>query len=191
MLHKNHSNKRNTKGKKKYQKPVAKLIDVSLGVWGGTCGTCLSSLTEIATPYGDINIKDIKINQQVWTLDEKGRRVSMPVVKISKTAVFNHHKVIRLTLVDGRELWVSPDHPTINQKRICQLGKRQKYDCSVVLDVQLVDYWDKYTYDLLPAGDRGYYWANNILIGSTLNYAIPEEDPSFLIKRAFSSVEFL
>lgn len=33
---------------------------------------------------------------------------------------------------------------------------------------ELVSYSNGYTYDVLPSGDTGLYWANGILIGSTL-----------------------
>lgn len=136
---------------------------------------CLSSSTKIAAPFGSINVKNIKIGQLVWTLDKSGKKVAAPVIKISKTAVPKTHQVTHLILEDGRELLVSPHHPIINQKEVYQLKKGQKYDDSIITDIKLVHYKYKYTYDLLPAGDTGYYWANYILMGSTLSYSSQQE----------------
>lgn len=178
--------------KKKYQRPSARLTKINVGVWGGSgsAGSCLASTTKILTLKGDIPVKQIKVGQLVWTLNKNGKRVTAPVIKISKTRVPQTHHVIHLILKDGRELWVSPDHPIISKKKIHQLRKRQAYDRSTVLYINLVSYVGKYTYDILPDGDMGHYWANNILIGSTLGYDFTEEN-YLLIKRILSFVEFL
>jgi len=42
-------------------------------------------------------------------------------------------------------------------------------DGSRVLSVDLLAYPGYATYDLLPAGDTGFYWADGILIASTLD----------------------
>jgi len=74
---------------------------------------------------------------------------------------------LRLTLGDGRSLDVSPGHPAVNST-VENLKTGQEYDGSVITSILPVDYSYDYTYDILPAGDTGHYWANDILIGSTL-----------------------
>jgi hypothetical protein len=76
--------------------------------------------------------------------------------------------MVHLILKDGRELYASPGHPTTDGRKLGQLKVGDSLDGSVVMVAQLVPYNQSHTYDLLPAGDTGFYWANGILIASTL-----------------------
>jgi len=78
------------------------------------------------------------------------------------------HVMVHLILKDGRELYASPGHPTTDGRTLGQLKVGDSLDGSVVMVAQLVPYNQSYTYDLLPAGDTGFYWADGILIASTL-----------------------
>jgi hypothetical protein len=71
-------------------------------------------------------------------------------------------------LRDGRELWASPGHPTADGKRLADLKVNDLLDRARVIKVDRLRYAGTATYDLLPAGDTGFYWANGILMGSTL-----------------------
>jgi len=42
------------------------------------------------------------------------------------------------------------------------------YDGAKVVSSELVPYWDEYTYDLLTDNATSEYWANGILLRSTL-----------------------
>lgn len=129
---------------------------------------CLSLNTKISTPNGQINVQELSSGMLVYTQDKLGNKIIQPILKVSSTQVPVNHKVVHLILKDGRELWVSPTHP-IPQKRLVediQIG--EVYDGSIVKEINVEEYLEERTYDLLPAGDTGYYWANNILMGSTL-----------------------
>ena len=132
------------------------------------CPICLASNTVIATPNGNILVTELKVGMQVWTVDRFGNKVSAPILKTSSVTVPSSHKVAHLVLSDGRNLWVSPGHPAANGKSVEQLKTGDLYDGSVIVSNDLQSYWDTKTYDILPAGDTGYYWANGILMGSTL-----------------------
>jgi hypothetical protein len=41
-------------------------------------------------------------------------------------------------------------------------------DGGIILSAERARYTGSATYDLLPAGETGFYWANGILIASTL-----------------------
>lgn len=129
---------------------------------------CLSSLTEIFTSQGDVIIKNLKVGDLVWTLNKEGKKELQPIVKLSRVAVPKTHQMSHLVFIDGRELYVSPGHPTTDGKTVGILKVGDKYDNSIVKSNKFVSYWDSYTYDLLPAGDTGFYFANGILMGSTL-----------------------
>ena len=128
---------------------------------------CLSSNTLISTPNGEINVKNLKEGLLVWTQDENGNKVSAPIVQLRKLPV-SQHQVVHLVLTDGREVWVSPSHPDVNGSNIGDIQVGDDYDNSVVVKADLVDYQYSHTYDLLPAGATGHYWANDVLMGSTL-----------------------
>lgn len=129
---------------------------------------CLSSNTKIATPVGEILVKNLRIGMKVWTLNKRGERVPAPIVRLSGTSVPVTHKMVHVSLADGREVWVSPGHPISDGRHIEELRIGDLLDRYVITGTELVDYWDLKTYDLLPAGDTRIYWANGIPLMSTL-----------------------
>lgn len=132
------------------------------------CPICLSSETRIATSGGEIKVTSLQVGMKVWTLDGRGNRELQPIVKLSSKNVGKKHSIYRLALSDGRTVDVSPNHPTADGRTTGQLSSGDKYDNSTVLSNQTMLYTDSKTYDLLPNGDTGYYFANGILMGSTL-----------------------
>lgn len=78
------------------------------------------------------------------------------------------HEMVHVILKDGRELWASPGHPTADGRRLGDLALGDILDGAVIVSIERVPYAEPATYDLLPAGGTGYYWANGILVGSTL-----------------------
>ena len=132
------------------------------------CPICLASNTMIATPNGDIVVTALVPGMQVWTEDKDGKRVAASIVRVSRTPVTSTHQVIHLVLSDGREVWASPNHPTTDGREMKDLRPGFSYDDALVTKSESILYWDEATYDLLPSGDTGYYWANGILMGSTL-----------------------
>jgi hypothetical protein len=133
-----------------------------------TCPICLAAGTMIATPDGPIPVQNLRAGMPVWTMDRSGVRIARPVVRIGKTVVPSTHQVVHLELQDGRQLWVSPGHPTADGRTVGQLQAGDGLDGGIVRSVDLVRYTGYAIYDLLPAGDTGFYWANGILLGSTL-----------------------
>ncbi|MCE9585791.1 hypothetical protein K8R04_00540 [Candidatus Uhrbacteria bacterium] len=132
------------------------------------CPICLAASTLIGTPKGDVNVKDIREGMMVWTMKRDGNKVAMPVLKVTKTLVSKTHRIVHLKLSDGREAWISPGHPTMDKRLIGALRAGDLYNGSTVLLAELAPYTDLATYDLLPSGETGTYWANSVLVGSTL-----------------------
>ena len=133
-----------------------------------TCPICLAEGTLIDTPAGPMPVQNLRPGMLVWTVEAGGVRAVQPVLRIGKTVVPSTHKVVHLVLEDGRELWVSPGHPTAGGHRVGQLQVGDPLDGGVIRSAELVSYTGYATYDLLPAGETGFYWANGILLGSTL-----------------------
>jgi hypothetical protein len=107
---------------------------------------------------------------QVWTLDKSGSRVSGTIIKTSKVPVPPTHHMVHLILGDGREILASPGHPTSDGRRIDDLIPGEFYDGASVISAERVAYAETATYDLLPSSDTGLYWANGILLKSTLGH---------------------
>jgi len=132
------------------------------------CPICLARGTRIATPTGDVAVEGLRVGDIVWTLDAAGARVALPLVEIGSTPVPTTHRVVHLVLADGRVVDVSPGHPTADGRRVGDLTAGDDYDGAIVLSAEFVPYTGGATFDVLPAGATGAYWANGVLLGSTL-----------------------
>jgi len=132
------------------------------------CPICLASDVAIATPTGDLNVKDVRKGTIVWSLDADGEKVAAEVLAVSRMEAPPGHRVVRLILSDGRSARISPEHPTIDGRIVGDLRTGDAYDGATVRSAGLEAYGDDATYDLLPEG-IGAYWANGILMGSTID----------------------
>jgi hypothetical protein len=132
------------------------------------CPICLALGTRIATPTGEFAVQDLRVGDIVWTLDTTGARVSAPLIAVGNTPVPATHIVVRVALDDGRLVFVSPGHPTADGRHIGDLAARDTLDGALIASVDRVAYAGGATYDILPAGTTGAYWANGVLLGSTL-----------------------
>ena len=132
------------------------------------CPICLAADALIDTPAGRIAVSALKVGMPVWTQDKEGGRVAGVVAQTAHVAVPATHQVVRVRLADGREVRVSPGHPTADGRRVGDLASGDVLDGARVVSVEREAYPDGATYDLLPSGGAGTYWANGILLGSTL-----------------------
>lgn len=133
-----------------------------------TCPICLAAGTLIDTPRGPVSVENLRVGDSVWTMKGSGERVSGSILRTSRVPVPASHQVIHVTLSDGRELWASPGHPTANGKMLGDLRVNDLLDGARLIKVERLHYAGTATYDLLPSGSTGFYWANGILMGSTL-----------------------
>ena len=133
------------------------------------CPICLALGTRIATPDGERVVQDLRVGDIVWTIDATGRRTAAPLIEIGSTPVPSTHQVVRLALDDGRVVSVSPGHPTADGRRVGDLVAGDSIDGARIAGVERVAYSGGATYDILPAGATGTYWANGVLLGSTLH----------------------
>ncbi len=133
------------------------------------CPICLAKGTQIATPAGLIPVEDLAVGGPIWTVDRSGRRALGAILRVSRTPVPQGHPMILLILDDGRALRASPGHPTADGRAIGDLRVGDRYDGAWVIAIRLVPYTDAATYDVLPSGETGLYWANGVLLGSSLH----------------------
>jgi hypothetical protein len=132
------------------------------------CPICLAAATLISTPNGDMRVTDVTLGMVVWTASVDGTRVAVPVLEVGSMQVPATHRMVHLVLADGRELLASPGHRTADGRPLGSLAAGDALDGSTITRWELVPYAGDRTYDLLPAGPTGAYWANGILLTSTL-----------------------
>jgi len=129
---------------------------------------CLSRGILIDTPTGPLPVEQMQTGTLVLTLDSSGNRVAVPVIETSSTFVPLMFRVVRLTLDDGRFVTASPGHPTSEWRPLGDYLPGDSLDRGRVIRIERLIYEGGSTFDLLPAGGSGLYWANGILLGSTL-----------------------
>ena len=129
---------------------------------------CLAAGTLIDTPVGLVPVEDLNAGDMVWTTDQLGRRIQAQILKTSRNPTHFEHQVVHIRLDDDREAWVSPGHPTADGRTFGDLEPGDLLDGAHVTLLELVPYAMPETYDILPSGETGFYWANGILMGSTL-----------------------
>jgi len=132
------------------------------------CPICLARGTRIATPDGERAVEDLRPGMAVWTTDATGRRVGGQVVAVGSTPVPATHEVVHLVLSDGRTVDVSPGHRLPGGRRLGDLRSGDPVDGATVASAAVEAYDGDATFDLLPSGPTGTYWANGILLTSTL-----------------------
>ncbi len=137
----------------------------------GGCPICLAATTRIATPHGPILVSDLRAGMLVWTVDA-GKRVAAPIAIVRYTPAPFGHRVIRVVLADGRAVVASPGHPTGDGRRVGELNPGDLLDGSRVAMINVLPYSGD-TWDLLPLSSTGTYWADGVLLGSTLTNAEP------------------
>ena len=136
-----------------------------------SCPICLAGDTTIDTPLGPVAVKDLRPGLPVWTADAAGKRQPALIAATHAERVTGPHTMLHVALDDGRQLRVSPGHPTAGGEPVGKLAPGDRLDGARVLAVERVPLQDAATYDLLPTGGTGLYWANGILLGSTLQAA--------------------
>jgi hypothetical protein len=130
---------------------------------------CAAPTTKIATPSGEVEIAQLQVGDWVYSV-HNGAIEAVPVQQVSSTEVVRHH-VTRVTLDSGAVLEISPGHPTADGRAFGGLEAGDHLDeHSVVLSATLVPFEYPRTHDILPASDTGTYFADGVLIGSTLMF---------------------
>lgn len=131
------------------------------------CPICLDGATRIDTPDGPRAVADLAPGDPIWTADSAGRRVRGTVLAAASVTAPPSHRLVELVLADGRTLRASPGHPTADGRTIGALRHGVLVDGSRVVSTALVPSGAR-TWDVLPSGATGAYWADGILLRSTL-----------------------
>jgi hypothetical protein len=132
------------------------------------CPICLAAGTLIATPNGPVAVTTLRLGDPVWTADRGGRRLPGVVTALGSVAFPLGHDALALVLSDGRSVTASAGHPTADGRTVGMLAPGAELDGARVVSVTPVRLLDGGTYDLLASGPTGDYWADGVLLGSTL-----------------------
>lgn len=132
------------------------------------CPICLAANTLIDTPSGAVAVQKLKEGMTIWTANKQGERIPAIIIKAIETSVPLTHQVVHIILSDERNVFASLGHPTTDGRTIRNLVAGEIYNGARIVSVERVLYTGKATYDILPSGETGFYWANGILLGSTL-----------------------
>lgn len=134
-----------------------------------TCPICLAVNTMIDTPLGSIRVQELKIGMPIWTLDSPGARSAAVVTRTISRPVPADFEIVHLVLADGRAIFVSAPHPTADGRVVGNLRVGDALNGSSVAFAEKILYRGEDTFDILPSGETGLYWANGILLRSTLD----------------------
>lgn len=138
----------------------------------GTCPkgcpecACAAPDTPIATPSGEVPIAELRMGDLVYSQDAHGI-VVVPIRQVNRTPVLGH-TVLEITLRGERSLQISPDHPDAEGLPLGRLAPGSWHQGVHIQSVRTVPYQGSMTYDVLPAGETGVYFAAGLPIGSTL-----------------------
>ena len=132
------------------------------------CPICLALGTTIDTPLGPRAVEALREGDPVWTLGRDGVRVAATVAQIGSAEAPRGHQMVELALDDGRTVHASSGHPTVDGRTLGALAVGDGYDGAIVVAARRVAYMAARTFDLLPSGPTGIYWADGIALGSTL-----------------------
>ena len=141
------------------------------------CPRCLDGSTFIATPTGDMRVDALRVGDVVWTESPTGKRVEAPLVRVVRVPVPSSHRLVALRLSDGRELRVSAGHPLAVDGTVGDLVLGSTLDGAEIVERGEVSPERGFTFDVLPAGATGRYWAQGVRLGSTLHRSAPASRP--------------
>ena len=134
----------------------------------GGCPICLTAATAIYTPNGPLPVSQLRVGMPIWTLGPDGGRQLAQVQSVGHVPMPFGHDAVRLMLADGRQVAASAGHPTLDGHSLGQLHVGDLLDGGRVVSVEIIHLHDSGTYDLLPSGPSGAYWADGVLLRSTL-----------------------
>lgn len=138
---------------------------INIGTGGGTC---MPINTLVSTPKGLIFIQDLSVGDLIWTINQVGEKVATAIESVITRPAPQTHQMAYITLCDGRQVTTSPNHPTIEGVKIRDLRVGDILDNSPILQIEYLPYEEGVIFDILPSGETGGYWANGVLLGSTL-----------------------
>lgn len=134
---------------------------------GRALGGSFPDDTKIATPKGDVKIKNLKIGDEVWSTDYYGKRLKVKIKKLGKVYVRNA-QVLDIKLKDKRSISAVHKHPDGSYKALLFYKVGDSLDGSEILKLERRRIEGDSLWDILPEGLMATYWANGVLLTSSM-----------------------
>ena len=132
-------------------------------------GRCLAPVTMIRTENGPVPAELIQPGDKVWSRNEAGEDVLLPVLQISKEPVLPGQSIDSLVFDNGQVLLVSPGHPGSDGNAVGLSNPGDFFDQRKLIEKRQVINRYSCTRDLLTGGQSGGYYCGEIYLGSTLH----------------------
>jgi hypothetical protein len=143
--------------------------DVRQGQAMGACPICLDADSAISTPTGPVAVSKIEVGMRVWSVSQNGDPIVALVLKTTSRLAAPGSELVHLALADGRQLTASAPHQIADGRSLGSLRVGDEIQGVAIIATEVVGAGFGHTYDLLPSGDTGEYWANGVLMRSTLS----------------------
>jgi hypothetical protein len=143
--------------------------DVRKGSGMGACPICLAGNSHVSTPTGSVEVSRIKVGMHVWSAAPGGRPVDAVVLRTVSRLDAPGSELVHVVLADGREITASAPHQIGDGRPIGGLKVGDQVEGVTITTIEVVRDSLGHTYDLLPSGETGEYWADGILMRSTLS----------------------
>jgi hypothetical protein len=115
-----------------------------------------------------VAVAGLRVGAHVWTAAPDGRQADAVVIATRSRLDAPGSTLIHLVLADGRQLTASPPHQLADGRVLASLKVGDHVDGVEITRVEAVQDVLGRTFDLLPSGPTGEYWADGILLRSTL-----------------------
>jgi hypothetical protein len=133
---------------------------------GGPTCKCVSAGTRIATPTGEVRIEELRKGD--WVYSVMGEAIVPARIRETNRVAVENHSMVQVRTASGRTLSMSPRHPTSQRVRFDALAPGDMIGDERIESVELVPYAHPFTFDILPGTPSGAYFAEGVLVGSTL-----------------------
>jgi len=137
----------------------------------GACPICLAGGSVISTPNGLIPVSKIALGMHIWSATTDGQPVEAVVLETTSRLAAPGSQLLHVTLADGRQITASAPHEIADGRPLGSLRVGDEIQGVAITELNVVDDSLGFTYDLLPSGATGEYWADGILMRSTLHRA--------------------
>jgi hypothetical protein len=111
-------------------------------------------------------ISELRVGDLVYSVDGAALAV-VPVARINRVPVSNH-VMVHAVLTTGEHVDMSPRHPTVEGRPFSSLAIGDRLGDATIERLDVVPYSHPFTYDILPSSASGAYFANGVVVGSTL-----------------------
>lgn len=130
------------------------------------CPICLDGATRIRVPGGERPVRLLRPGDPVMSVGRGG----VPIVTTVRRSVRRPAQgpLLALRLTDGRVLRMAAAHPLPDGRSAGVLAAGDHLNGSRIVRRDAVEPSLGATFDILPDGPTGHYWAEGILLGSTI-----------------------